>query len=855
MLSNRGLNYPFTAIVGQEKVKKALLTILVDPTISGVLIIGPKGSGKTIIARSIVDLLPEIEIVEGCTFHCNPYKVEEMCNQCKEKITNGEKIEIAKMKMPFVELPISATEDRVVGSIDWEKAIREGVKAFQPGLLAQANRGILYIDQVNILPDSLIDVILDASASGWNVVEREGIKLVHPARFTLIGTINPEEGTLRPQILDRFALCVKMEDITDVERRNTIAIRNMLFEEDPLKFIEEWKGKQIEVKKKIEEARKILPMVKVPREIEEKTVELCIKMNVDGHRPDIIITKVSRVLAALDGRLEVCIDDILSAAELALPHRIKGEEFKQITSEELKQTLALATTVSKAEDKAEETEEEIKQVKVEIGEGMALPQISKPPEIKKKTWNIPMPIALVIMMVMYYFVFYFAFAAVTLMFAGTMGKGWEEVSELMSGELYKWAAIALGGYMLLQTILNALSRRRKIAYVKAVRVQEEEAKRIITHRILVKEQIVEAPPPIQKFGARAFQYISLLGAKILSSYRAAIDKGRKIFQSIYDVMATPPPMFKITLSSEYMKGRKKGRAEVSRGVWIRRGKYVKHALPKEKPYDIAIAPTIRSAAPKQKIRSKRQGVAINIDYDDIRVKVKETRMPLITMIVLDISESMVSSIESVKAAIRGLQKGAHAKRDKIGLIVFKGKHAEVLQYPTTNVNAVVEKLINVGVSDFTPLAAGLKKAREILMMEKSKMKESIPVMVIISDGIANVPLENPLSPENRSRFLNPAQADALDIARLIAKDGIKTIVINTDHRSDEIYKRIYYRRDMQVVFYTPTALMMELAKITRGKYYGLRADKPIAEIVIEDVVSQMLIIPEKAMEPIGFYME
>jgi len=248
-------------------------------------------------------------------------------------------------------------------------------------------------------------------------------------------------------------------------------------------------------------------------------------------------------------------------------------------------------------------------------------------------------------------------------------------------------------------------------------------------------------------------------------------------------------------------------------------------------------------------------VAINIHYDDIRVKVKETRMPLITMIVLDISESMISSIESVKAAIKGLQKGAHAKRDKIGLIVFKGRHAEVLQYPTTNVNAVIEKLVNIGVSDFTPLAIGLKKAREILMLEKSKMKESIPVIVVISDGIANVPLENPLSPENRSKYLNPAQADALDVARLIAKDGIKMIVINTDHRTDEIYKRVYYRGDMQVVFYTPTALMMELARITNGKYYGLRADKPVAEIVIEDVVSQMLTIPEKVMEPIGFYIE
>jgi len=848
-----GLNYPFTAIVGQEKVKKALLTVLVDPTISGVLIIGFKGSGKTVLARSIIDLLPEIDAVEGCIFHCNPYKVEEMCIECKRKIENGEQLKIKKIKMPFVELPISATEDRVVGSIDFEKAIREGVKDFQPGILAEANRGILYIDQINLLPDSIVDVILDASASGWNTVEREGIKLTHPSKFILIGTLNPEEGSLRPQILDRFALCVKMEDISDVERRNMIIARNIQFEEDPLKFIENWKEKQMELKRKIEEARKILPMIKVPREIEEKAIELCIKMHVDGHRPDITIIKTAKALAALDGRLEVNMDDMLNAAELALPHRIRGEEYREITSEELKQTLALAVTTTKSNEKTEE--EEIKEVKVEIGEGMALPQISKPKEIKKKPLNIPTPIALAIMLIMYYFVFYFAFAAITLMFAGVRGGGWEEIGELMSGELYKWAAMALGAYIILQAILNMSSRRKRMAYVKAIKAQEEEARKIISHRVLVKEQIVETPPPIQKFGSRAFQYISLLGAKILSNYRAAIDKGRKIFQSIQDIMITPQPMFKITLSSEYMKGRKKGRAEVSRGIWIRRGKYVKHALPKEKPYDIAIAPTIRSAAPKQKIRTKKPNVAINIHYDDIRVKVKETRMPLITMIVLDISESMISSIESVKAAIKGLQKGAHAKRDKIGLIVFKGRHAEVLQYPTTNVNAVIEKLVNIGVSDFTPLAIGLKKAREILMLEKSKMKESIPVIVVISDGIANVPLENPLSPENRSKYLNPAQADALDVARLIAKDGIKMIVINTDHRADEIYKRVYYRGDMQVVFYTPTALMMELARITNGKYYGLRADKPVAEIVIEDVVSQMLTIPEKVMEPIGFYIE
>jgi len=848
------LNYPFTAIVGQENVKTALLTILVDPTISGVLIIGPKGSGKTTIVRSIIDLLPEIEVIEGCPFHCNPNKPEEMCIKCKEKITSRENIRTRKVKMPFVELPLNATEDMVIGSINWERAIREGVKDFEPGILAKANRGILYIDQVNLLPDTLTDVILDAAASGWNIVEREGVKVVHPAKFILIGTMNPEEGGLRPQILDRFAICVKMNDIDSIEDRNEIIIRSIEYEEDPQGFIGKWMEKQMDLKRRIEEARKILPMVNVDREIEEKAVELCAKMHVDGHRPDITIIKVSKALAALDGRIEVTMEDMFKAAEMVLPHRIKSGEYTPITSEELKQTLARAVMTTQGL-KDETEEEEIKQVKVEIGEGIALPQITKPPAMKSKTLNIPTPIALLIMGIMYYLVFYFAFAAITLMFAGVRGGGWEEISEFMSTELFKLAAMAFAIYTAIQAILSMLlRRRRRVVYTKAIRVQEEEARRIITHRITVKEQIVESPPPIQKFGSRAYQYVALFGAKIKASYRAAIDRGRKIFRDIYEIMTAPPPLFRITLSSEYMRGRKKGRAEVARGIWIRRGKYVKHALPKEKPYDIAIAPTIRVAAPKQKSRN-RGNLAIKIDYDDIRVKVKETRMPLITMIVLDISESMISSIESVKTAIRGLQRGGHAKRDKVGLIVFKGRNAEVLQYPTTNINAIIEKLINVGVSDFTPLAAGLKKAREILLMEKSKMKESIPVMVIISDGIANVALENPLSMENRAKFLNPAQADALDIAKKIAKDGIKTIVINTDHRSDEIYKRVYYRKDMQVVFYTPTALMMEIAKITGGKYYGLRADKPVAEIVIEDVVSQMLTIPERAMEPIGIVLE
>ncbi|MEM2137295.1 MAG: ATP-binding protein [Candidatus Methanomethylicia archaeon] len=345
MSYNKSLNYPFTAIVGQEKAKRALLVALVDPTIGGVLIIGSKGSGKTIIARSIVDLLPEIEVVDSCPFHCNPYRIEEMCIKCKEKAYSNDKLSISKMKMPFVELPLSVTEDRVLGSINWERAIREGAKDFENGLLAQANRGILYIDQVNLLPDTITDVILDSLAFGWNIVERESIRIVHPARFILIGTMNPEEGTLRPQILDRFAICVKMEDISNIEERNEIAMRNLQFEEDPISFIEKWMDKQNYVKRKIMDARKILPMVKIPREMEEKAIEICLKMRVSGHRPDIVIIKTAKALAALDGRIEVTHNDIISAAELALPHRMRsGELYVPITGEEIEQKM-LATTI------------------------------------------------------------------------------------------------------------------------------------------------------------------------------------------------------------------------------------------------------------------------------------------------------------------------------------------------------------------------------------------------------------------------------------------------------------------------------------------------------------------------------
>lgn len=844
-MQGRKIVYPFSAIVGQEKLKLALLINLVDPNIGGLLIVGPKGSGKSTAVRALIDLLPEIEVVDGCPFNCDPHNPKLMCDRCRAKYELKGKLPIKKVKMPFVQLPLSATEDRVVGSLDIEKAIMEGKKVLQPGLLAEANRGILFIDEVNLLPDNLTDLILDACALGWNHIEREGITLSHPSKFILIGTMNPEEGWLRPQILDRFPLCIKIEELKNPKDRMEIVLRNSEFEENPIEFIAKWQPKQEEIKRKILKAREILPKVKVPDEIQEKIAEFCSKLMVDGHRPDIAIIKTARAIATLNERLEVTIDDLIQAAQLALAHRSRKRRIEgPLSPEELEQELLTTITT----EEKEEEEEEIKKIKIDLGETGKLPARVTPPKIRKKEYNVPRRLGIILLIILYYLLFYFAFAAGSIAFSGFLSIPLEKVISLMRRDLFLWAALSL----LIFLILQGIGRARRGEFV-AVRFKEtpiREPKRIKAHRLLIKEHVVAGEPKRQVFGKRAWQFISLFGATILQKYKAAIEKGRKLAENVFDLMLPPPSTFKLSLTPEHMRGKKR-RAEVIRGIWLRRGKYVKHAMPRDKPWDIAIAPTLRAAAPYQKIR-KPSKLAIKVEPRDIRVKMREYRQPLCIIILLDMSESMIVSLENVKNAIRGLHKGAYRHRDKVGLIVFKGQHAEVLQQPTTNLKAVTEKLLKVGASDFTPLAAGMLKAYEILRLEKLKSKEIIPVLVIISDGIANVPLEQPLSYENRKKFLNVAQADVIDVAKKIAKAKIRTIIINTDHRPDEIFKRIYYGADKTTFSYTPTALLMEVAKITRGKYYGLSVDKPRETIVIPEVIAEIAEIEAPTMEqPLG----
>ena len=320
--------YPFTAIVGQERMKRALILNAINPQIGGVLIRGERGTAKSTAARALAALLPELEVVQGCRFDCDPQRPDLFCDECRERLEQGGELPITHVPTPFVDLPVSATEDRVVGTLDIEKAIQRGERHFEPGILAAANRGVLYVDEVNLLDDHVVDLLLDSAAMGVNVVEREGISFQHPARFVLVGSMNPEEGDLRPQLLDRFAHAVDVVGISEAGQRVEVLRRRVFFEQDPEAFGAAYDATEQEMCNRILEARQRYPLVKYTEKDMYTIAALTASFKVDGHRADIVILKTARAQAAYDGRLQINDKDILLAAELALPHRMKKQPFQ-----------------------------------------------------------------------------------------------------------------------------------------------------------------------------------------------------------------------------------------------------------------------------------------------------------------------------------------------------------------------------------------------------------------------------------------------------------------------------------------------------------------------------------------------
>lgn len=780
-VSFQHLVYPFSAIVGQSELKLALLLNAINPRIGGLLIRGQKGTGKSTTVRALGDLLLDIAVVKGCPFNCSPTDPTNMCPNCMEKYQAGEALEVERRKMGFVTLPIGATEDRVIGSLDIEKAIGHGVRALQPGLLAEANQNILYIDEVNLLPDHITDSILDAAASGWNIVEREGISVQHPSRFVLIGTMNPEEGELRPQILDRFGVYAETRSLEDPSLRALVIQRNEEFATDPYGFTEKYREELRELRSRIEGARKLLPEVEVPKEMYFRVAAVCSRLRVDGFRPDIVAMKAAKALAAFHGRRTVAYEEVAPSIELALGHRTRRSGLAPPPS-----PTQIRETLRKAGERELKLEGSILRIKEIASFTRGLARLIK----RRALINLVVGLLLTMML---------AFSTVLL--AETLRSAVSTLP-LTSSTLIVEGFIGVIASVLLAAVFSRVRRRKEtvMGMLDLSKITFEAEKRL--------------PPSEEDLGTGKSP--GSAEVKYGKEYATTPDFGLKILKSMESLQKMPTGIKRGQLSMSLKRRKTVSSSSRGRSAWYQN--------PKGRPRDIALVPTLRVAALQQRERGGAGRPHLVIVPQDLRVNVREYRPPFSIILLVDMSMSMISSMNNIIQAIYSLHSDVYRRRDRVGLIVFKGAKAFTVQHPTTNLDLVVKKLKEVGASDFTPMAAGLLQAWKVLKQEKMRNRDAIPNLVVITDGIVNVPLEKPLSPLTRRKYSGEAQADAVDAAHLIAKEKFKVHIINTNHLKEEAEAAPRREAGWRIVL-TPTQFLMELARISGGNYHGLSLEK------------------------------
>jgi len=626
--------------------KKALVLNAINPRIGGVLIRGEKGTAKSTAVRALAELLPEIEIVNDCPFNCNPADTAEMCDRCYERSVNGEKLEGVTRRTRVIDLPLGCTEDRVVGTLDIEKAIKEGIRALEPGILAAANRGILYIDEVNLLDDHVADVLLDAAAMGANIVEREGVSVGHPARFILVGTMNPEEGELRPQLLDRFGLQANVESLSDIDARVKIVKIAEVFEADPAGCRDEFKEMQMELARKILTAKSLLPDVTISDDLLRTTAEMCIELGVRTHRAEIVITRTAKTIAAFDGRTEVTLDDVKEAMELALPHRMRRKPFEppELDTDKLDQMMDEKERERNEQEQQKEKEDE------------------KPKE----------------------------------------------------------------------------------------RREQNEHKH--EHKHDREQSEPQDPADKDNDGEQSEQPESVF------AIGDPIDAGR-----------VRPKERRDQIRRSKTSGRR-----IPTLARFNRGRYASHTIPHRKPTDIAIDATIRAAAPYQRDRGAGMAGenAVIIGSSDIREKIRVGKVSTATLFVVDASGSMGASnrMESAKGAVMSLLMDSYQQRDRIGMVAFRGDSTDALLPLCSSVDLAFERLRELPTGGKTPLGAGLNTGLNLLLGEMRRNDETIPIMVLISDGRANVPVR-----DNGS-----IKEELLSIAEEARSAGIHVVILDTE---------------------------------------------------------------------------
>ena len=802
----RRILFPFTAIVELEKLKLAMIINAINGGIGGLLVRGPKGSGKTTAVRALTDILPKILAVKDCPFNCNPYDPSYMCSSCSQTYMKNRSFSTEEREMRVVNLPLGATEDRVVGSLDIEKAIKLGVGALEPGILAEANQNILYVDEINLLPDHVADDLLDAAATGWNVVEREGISVSHPSRFIFIGTMNPEEGQLRPQLLDRFPLSVTVERIASVEERMEVVRRNLEFEKNPEIFLEKYSSFQEELRARIVQARSMLKRVLMPPKLLETVCKTCLDLKVDGLRPDIVISKAAVTLAAFEKREEATLDDVLIASDLALNHRTReGGFLEPATPEEIRRALVgAAKDVGYRPEKPQQSAQESK-------DGL--------PKKKKKEGR-----ALVFV-------------------KGEQSKKQEDFlkkHKKLSKNLRRLSNLYATISRLLGQVIFAFGKKMRkpmkgMPSVKAVTKSD-------------KPLTADPDDEGKSFGLKRTKGIpSISHTAKIPRLKKGFSLFRKFNGSRKDSGILSKLSIKMPKTPKTTIGLSGKRAETA--TTIGRGRTSGWRIPHTKPRDIHLPATIRAAA--RKPRSNRKGLETKLDIDihDVREKLRKLKAPMTIMFVLDLSGSMILKAEAIKKAILKLHGDAYHYRDRVGIVALKDIGAVVVQHPITNLRVVANKLLGLKIGGYTPLAAGMLKAWEVLKESKRRAPSTIPVMIIITDGSANVPLGKSLETgqirsieETRiivRQYEDLAINDVMSVSKIIGREGMRTIVVNTN---PHMYGRETYG----------LAVTEMIARKTQGRLHAfgrLKNEPMLVENIIEKIAEdQRLIAAETSLE-------